>query len=662
MKQRHCLYLAVLLSLLSGRTFSTENSLEATLFEKECAENLAGARRLFVQLTAHQGVKNLDSILRPLNDLEVAIDRGYNRAQLYYHVHPEETVREAAGKCEQDFNELVTEITLSRPLYDAVSAVDSSEAGPAGRRYHENTLEDFQRSGVDRDEKTRLRIAEIREALVKLGQEFSKNISSDARKIELDSKAALSGLPEDFIDSHKPGKDGKIVVTTDYPDYFPFMKFAERDDLRLALYTQFRNRGYPANEAVLNKILELRYELARILGYAHYADYITEDKMIGDAASVQDFIDRISKIADKRAGLDYQTLLERLKKTEPNATRVGDWQKTWLQEQVRRETYQLDSREVRQYFDYAKVRDGIFQLMTTLFGIRITEWETDTWHDSVEAYEVHDNGKLLARFYLDMHPREGKYKHAAHFPIQVGLKDRQLPVSALICNFPGGKEGSSLMSHNQVETFLHEFGHLIHHFFASGHDWAAFSGVATEWDFVEAPSQMLEEWIWDAGTLRLFATNDKGESIPDALIEKMNASRYFSKGLWAKNQMFYAATSLNYYNRDPASFELQPMMVKMQGKYSPWDYVDDTHFFASFGHLDGYSAMYYTYMWSLVIANDLFSRFDKEGMHNRKVAMDYRNRVLAPGGSEDAADLVEDFLGRPYNFEAFKRELEKGLK
>ncbi|NKB37321.1 MAG: hypothetical protein GKR93_09150 [Gammaproteobacteria bacterium] len=373
-------------------------------------------------------------------------------------------------------------------------------------------------------------------------------------------------------------------------------------------------------------------------------------------------MEKISKIANKRSSVDYQTLLARLQKIDPAAKEVGDWQKSYLSELVRKEQYNFDSKAVRQYFAYNKVRDGIFQLMSTLFDISIHPWDTTTWHDSVEAYEVRDNGKLMARFYLDMHPREGKYKHAAHFSLQNGLTGRQLPVSSLVCNFPGGDDGSGLMTHDQVETFLHEFGHLIHHFFGGEQRWTSFSGVATEWDFVEAPSQMLEEWIWDADTLKLFATNEQGETIPDELITKMNTTRYFGRGLNVKNQMFYAATSLNYYNREPDSFDLTRKMIEMQDRYSPYKYVDDTHFFASFGHLDGYSAIYYTYMWSLVIANDLFSRFEKEGMHNRKVAKDYREKVLAPGGSADAAELVKDFLGRPYNFEAFEKELDKGTR
>ncbi len=630
-------------------------------FQQECAQSLAASRKLFDAITAHGGEKNtIQTILQPMNDLEVVIGNGYNLAQLYYNVHPLAEVRELAEKCEQDFNELVTKISLSRPLFDAVSSVNVETADASTRRYREHTLRDFKRSGVDKNRAVRDRIEKLQEELVKLGQQFSNNIRSDVRSLQLDSAAELAGLPEDYIKGHTADKNGKITVTTDYPDYFPFMKYAENDGLRKELYKKFRNRGYPDNEKVLKDILTKRYELAQILGYENYAEYITEDKMIKNASAVQLFIEKISTIANQRADADYQTLLTRLQKIDTGVTEVGDWQKVYVSELVRQEEYEFDSKELRQYFSYSKVRDGIFQLVNNLFGITIKPWETKTWDSSVEAYEVLEQGKIIGRFFLDMHPREGKYKHAAHFPLQSGLRDRQLPLSALVCNFPGGDGGSDLMSHEQVETFLHEFGHLIHHFFAGQQRWASFSGVATEWDFVEAPSQMLEEWIWDGPTLKLFATNTKGETIPDKLIKKMNDTRYFSRGLWVKNQMFYAATSLNYYNRAPDSFELTPLMIKMQKSYSSYNYVDDTHFFASFGHLDGYSAMYYTYMWSLVIANDLFSQFDRHGLHNKTVADKYRRTILAPGGSSDAADLVRDFLGRPYNFRAFEKELNKG--
>ncbi len=644
--------------LFANVSLAATHNTPADTFKKECEANLAETERLFTKIEASTKTRTIDNTLLPLNELEVLLDRGYNKVQLYYNVHPQPSIREVAEKCQQDFAELATRISLSRPLYDAIRSISVKNAAADTQRHVEHMLRDFRRSGVNKDAATRARIKQLREELVVLGQRFGRNIREDVRSVSL-PPASLQGLPQDYIDSHASGADGKVVITTDYPDYIPFMTYAEDDQARRQLYSVFRNRGYPDNEEVLEEILAKRYTLANILGYKNYAEYVTEDKMIKNAENVASFITKIAALAEARAQKDYQVLLERLQKIDPQASTVGDWQKAYITELVKQESYQYDSKAVRQYFDYAKVRDGIFQLVSRLFDVRIEPWKTEVWDENVEAYALSDEDGLIGYFYLDMHPREGKYKHAAHFPLQSGLADKQPPISTLVCNFPGGDAQSALMNHSQVETFLHEFGHLLHHIFSGRQQWYSFSGVSTEWDFVEAPSQMLEEWIWDSETLKLFAKNAQGETIPDALIEKMNQARYFGRGLWVKNQLFYAATSLNYYNRAPESFELLPMMIAMQEKYSPYDYVEGTHFYASFGHLYGYSAIYYTYMWSLVIANDMFSKFQKYGLMNPEVAGEYMAKVLAPGGSKDAARLVEDFLGRPYSFAAFEKELNQ---
>src|SRR6185503_10215751 len=219
-------------------------------------------------------------------------------------------------------------------------------------------------------------------------------------------------------------------------------------------------------------------------------------------------------------------------------------------------------------------------------------------------------------------------------------------------------EGPALLEHDDVETFLHEFGHLLHSLFGGHQKWVDLSGIATEWDFVEAPSQMLEEWSLDPGVLQTFARNYKtGEPIPAALVEKLRASKDFGNGIYVAQQTFYSALSLNIHNRDPKQVDLNKMLPEIQSKYSMFAYVPDTHQYASFGHLEGYSAMYYTYMWSLVIAKDLFSKFDSKNLLDPKIATEYRRKVLEPGGSEDAADLVKDFLGRPYSFTSFQNWL-----
>jgi thimet oligopeptidase len=261
-----------------------------------------------------------------------------------------------------------------------------------------------------------------------------------------------------------------------------------------------------------------------------------------------------------------------------------------------------------------------------------------------------------------MHPRDGKFGHAAQFTMRRGVKGYQTPEAVLVCNFPGGEgDGPALMEHDDVETFLHEFGHLLHALFAGHQPWIDQSGVATEWDFVEAPSQMLEEWSLDPKTLQVFARHHKtGEPIPDALIQKLRVARDFGNGTYVTQQNFYTAISFNIYNQDPATLDLDAIVPALQDRYGSFAHVPDTHMYASFGHLEGYSAMYYTYMWSLVIAKDLFSKFDRDNLRDPGVATEYRRRVLEPGGTQDAADLVKDFLGREYGFDAFRAWINRG--
>lgn len=632
---------------------------QAHNFMAICRADFQLAQQQFNALEAHPAPYGDRKLLEDINQLDIVIDRAASKASLYSNVHPNAEVRRAANDCQQKFVVLMSDIGLSRPLYQHLMEVDKSVLTALDKRYVDTMLEDFRRSGVNKDADTRARIRELNEEINLIGQDFSRNIREDVRSVEMDSSEPLAGLPQDYIDAHPPNAEGKIIITTNYPDYLPVMQYAHSDDLRHKLYNVFRNRGYPDNHPVLQELLEKRYELAQLLGYENFSEYVTEDKMIETPEHAQVFIDRISTIAAPRAGAEYDILLERLQQISPGATAVGDWQKDYLENLVKRERFQVDSQAIRQYFSYENVRQGIFDLAETMFGIQIEPWQTETWHESVESWQITENGEVIGRFHLDMHPREGKYKHAAAFGVQEGVKDIQLPIAALVCNFPGGDGSAGYMEHSQVETFLHEFGHLLHGIFAGQQPWLALSGIRTEWDFVEAPSQMLEEWVWDAETLKTFARNQQGETIPDSLVEKMNAGRDFGRGLQAQHQMFYAAVSLSYYNRPPSSFSLDDMMQNLQAAYSPFGYVEGTHFYTSFGHLYGYSSIYYTYMWSLVIASDMFSEFEEYGLRNPEVAQRYRAAVLAPGGSKDAAELVKDFLGRPYNFKAFAEDLNK---
>jgi thimet oligopeptidase len=629
-----------------------------------CREDMQRAREDIASMYGMTTPRSAPAVLEAYDDAMGALGDAAARASVCRNAHPDEKMRDAADQCEQEVDALATELSLDRGIYETLAAIDIERLDGATRYYVTKTLRDLRRSGVDKDDAVRTRIKQLREELLKIGQEFGKNIKDDVRCLQVDP-ADLDGLPEDYKASHAPGPDGKITITTDNTDYIPFVTYATNGKARESLWRLYRLRGHPKNLEVLTRMLQKRHELATILGYPSWATYATEDKMIGSAQAAADFIARIAAASEARAERDYAQLLTRKRKDDPEATAVAAWDSAFYQERVMAENYGFDSQAMRAYFEYARVKQGVLDITGRMFGIRYERVEAaPVWHPEVEAYDVieRDGGKLLGRIYLDMHPRDGKYKHYAQFTLATGVQRRQLPEGVLMCNFPRPTAAEpGLMEHGSVRTFFHEFGHLLHHVLGGHTRWIGQSGVSTEWDFVEAPSQMLEEWIWDLETLQTFARHYKtGAGLPAELLQRAKAADEYGKGLWVRQQMFYAATSLEFHARNPDGLDTTRVMAELQNRYTPFKYVEDTYFHESFGHLDGYSAIYYTYMWSLVIAKDLFSVFRKEGLLEPAVATRYRRAVLEPGGSKPAAELVRDFLGRDYGYGAYEEWLNAG--
>lgn len=633
----------------------TPTSEEAQAFRQRCEAWIAEAESKLAALEAFSGDATVESVVDPYDALLHLLYNSQVESQLFGRVHPDSQVRDVALECRQKIIAIDTDRSLSRPVFEALSAVDRGQVDSTTARFLEKELRDFRLSGVDRDAATRARVKQLRDEIVELGSTFDRNIAEDVRSIKVDSVEELAGMPQDWIDAHPPGEDGKIEINTTYPDYLPFRRYAASDPLRQALYFEYVNRGYPVNEPVLEQLLQKRFELAQILGFSSWAELATVDKMTGSAVEARNFVEGGRQAAQTRAAQDQSELLARLQAIDPQARQVQPWQSAYLGHLVRQEKYDFDVQELRPYFEYRRVRQGIFDLVSDLFGLTIQPIEAQTWHADVTSYELREGERLVGRFHLDMHPREGKYQHGAMFQYRAGQRDGELPESVLVCNFPGGGGEKGYLDQEQVETFLHEFGHLIHYLVSHHQRWIGL--MTPEWDFIEAPSMMLEEWIYDPETLRRFAVDDAGEPIPVELVEKMKAARAFGEGLFVYAQMYLADLSLSLHDRDPASFEIQDLVQQVEQQYPLLPRVDGTHQYANFGHLNGYSAYYYTYMWSSVIGTDLFSRFEAEGLRNRETARDYLEKILAPGGSRPAAALVEDFLGRPYSFEAFQRRL-----
>jgi thimet oligopeptidase len=333
---------------------------------------------------------------------------------------------------------------------------------------------------------------------------------------------------------------------------------------------------------------------------------------------------------------------------------------------VKKESYDFDTQALRPYFPYDRVKQGVLDVTSKMFGVTYRRIPgAAVWDPSVECWEMDEDGKLVGRFYLDMHPRKNKFNHAAQFDIRTGVEGRQIAEAALVCNLPGGKAGDpGLCDFDDVNTFFHEFGHLLHNLFAGHQRWCGIGGIRTEADFIEAPSQMLEEWMRDPKVLQVFAKHyETGAPVPADLISKMRRADEFGdidpKGISVRRQMVLADLSLSIYDRPPSEVNTDSLNARLTRKYTPYPYVPDTHFQASFGHLYGYGAAYYTYMWSLVIAKDMFTQFDPNDLLDPKVAKRYRDAVLAPGGSRPAAVLVRNFLHREPGFDAYERWLNK---
>jgi thimet oligopeptidase len=585
------------------------------------------------------------------NDSDIALHNARAIAGLLSEVHPEADVRTLAEQRMQDVDRLSTERSLDRALFDALDATDGTDLTAEAHRFREHVLRDFRRAGVDQDDDTRARLREISDRLTVLDQDFSRILRDDVRSIRV-TPDRLAGLPDDYIAAHEPDADGLVTITTDYPDLLPFRTFARDAAARRELVVAFLSRGWPANDAVLHEMVALRAEKARILGFASWPDFDADIKMIGSGAAIAEFIERISDAAAPAAERDRDLLVARQRQDDPGADRFDAAESSYYSELVRRERFDVDAQQVRRYFDFPNVRRGLLDITGRLFDLEYRAVDVATWHPDVAAYDVLSDGIVLGRIYLDLHPREGKFKHAAQFDLVTGVTGRQLPEGVLVCNLPTG-----LMEHQHVVTLFHEFGHLVHHILGGRQSYDRFSGVATEWDFVEAPSQMLEEWAWDANVLSTFAVDATGAAIPAELVARMRAAKDFGKGIFVRTQTFYAA--LAYVLHRDAPEDHDQLVRELQARYDPLDHLAGTHFQVGFGHLSGYTSAYYTYLWSLVIAKDLFSAFDAGDMFDPVVAGRYRDRILACGGTKDAADLVADFLGRPFAFESFAAWLDR---
>ncbi len=627
--------------------------------------HIAEENRFVAALLAVKGTRTPGNTLELYDQAQFHLTVAGNEVGALFEVHPQSAIRDKAQKLVQLISAQAVALGLNHDVYNALTAIDLTHADAATKHYVERILLEYRLGGVDKDAATRDTVRKLFDQNTELSLKFSRNIQDDVRKIAITDKRELDGLPDDYVASHKPAANGTVTVTTDSPDMNPVMSYARSPKLRREMFLAYNQRGYPANKQVLMDLLAVRQKLATTLGFPTWADLATADMMIGSASKMKSFLDEVDKASQARAEKEFGLLRSFVAGKEPKALPLTLSDANYWAEQYRRSAYAFSSQSVRPYFPYQQVETGILKTASRLFHLEFREAkDAPVWDPSVHAYDVYDvlNGGVKAgRIYLDMHPRAGKDKWFSESPLIPGIRGRQLPEAALVCNFSGGTAGDpGLMQFDDVVMFFHEFGHMMHEVLGGRQRWAGQSGVTTEGDFIEAPSQMLEEMFHDPTILQSFAKHyQSGDTIPADLIARMNRASYYGRARWVQQQLFYSIYALQVHNRRPEEVDLDALLKTDFARFNPFQFVDGDRFYASFTHLTGYSSNYYTYVLDKVIAVDFFAQFDKKNPLDGPAALRYRKTILEPGSSKPAASLVNDFLGRPQSMDALKKWMDQ---
>ena len=625
---------------------------------------LAAHESALAALLAVAGARTPENSLRHFDAAIEQLSLAGAQAGILNSVAADKAVRDQAQMEAQRVAMAGSALSLNRAVYDALVAISLDGASAATKHYVGRTLLGYRLSGVDKDEATRDRLHALHDKATQLSLAFSRNIQEGGKTVEA-APEELEGLPADYIARHpaQKGKSGaeRVTLTTDPPDMMPVMTFAASAELRKKMFLAYNTRAYPANRQLLLDLLATRQEIASVLGFRSWADLATADQMMESAANVRTFLAKLDEASREGARDEHAQVLAFARDRQPELSEIDITSRGYWYEQFRRTKYDFDSQSVRPYFPYARVEAGVLETAAKLFKVEFRPSTAPAGHEAVSVYEVFEGGRLVGRFYLDMHPREGKNKWFSATPVVAGVRGRVLPEAGLICNFPAPEETDpGLLQYSDVVTFFHEFGHLMHALLGGHTEWVGLSGFATEGDFIEVPSQMLEEFFRDEKLLQVFAKHyETGETLPSALIRSMKLAGAFGRADWVRTQLYYTTLSLNLHDQDPAGIDPDVMTRELYGRFQPWIWLDGNKMYASFGHLTGYSSNYYTYMFDKVIALDFFGQFDPKDLLSGDAGERYRRMVLEQGGSKPAKELVRDFLGRGEEFAAFSKWLNE---
>jgi Zn-dependent oligopeptidase len=649
--------------MLHDFTNTTADSVQAAV-----TDALAEADALIERTVASVDAPSFEATMRPLDQAGAAAMGGYSRGAFMAYVHTDSDVRDAGQAAEEAVQKWMVQLPFREDLYRAVRAfADTPEAAALEgepKRLLEFWLRDFRRAGHELAPEDKAELESLRRRLVELEVAFARNINDDQGGIEV-TREDLAGLPDDYVERLSPGTEpGTYKVSIKRPERIPFLAQARNRELREELFRKDWTAAVATNRPILEEALKLRHRIAQLFGLPTWAHYALQVKMAGSPERVEEFYAEIVPPLRAAAEREVATLQERAERDGIiGPLQAWDW--TYYDDQQAREEHGVDQNLVSAYLPLEPMIDGMFALTSEVFGVEYRRVpDARAWHPDVTLYEIHDraSGELIAHFYADLFPREGKFYHAAAFPLELGHRRADgsyaTPVSAIVANLtPPGPDRPSLLRHGphgELETLFHEFGHILHESLTRAES-ARFSGAETERDFVEAPSQIMEHWVWQPSILARFARHhETGEPIPQDLIDRIVGSRYLNVGLRGAWQVSYGAEDMTMHaSREPVDIDTA---MRDAFTVTSLPFPEGTCSVASFGHLmGGYDAGYYGYLWAEVIGDDLWGRFMDEGITSPGVGMAYRRAILEPNGSRSGDAMVADFLGRPAAVENYLR-------
>ena len=591
--------------------------------------------------------ENID--LSNFNELESTIYDLSGRTAFMGDVHPDEKIRDFGNEADSKIQNFALEIFKDQDLYEKFKEIETNNLDEESKTFFKDLEIDFKDAGHGLSDEKKNRLTEIEKKLIDLSISFAENIAKDKTEV-LFLESELKGLSQNELKNLRKNNDS-FVITMAYPDINAVMENCSVRTTREIVWKAFNNRAVKENSPILEEAVQLRNEKALLFGFNTWAEYRLQNRMAKSPKNVALMYESLIPKLQKAAEVEKSELaIDNIEISD-----ITPWDIRYFISKERSKVSSIENSELKKFFYIHDVKTEMFKVCEEVFDLQIKSESNETaWHEDVELWSLWEkNGQQLAYFYLDLYPREGKFTHAAVFDISSGGSSRQeLPICSMVANFPNPNSGDGLMTFDEVETLFHEFGHVLHNGIGKS-KYTRFVGANCEWDFVEAPSQIMEHWVWKVECMKRISTHiESGESLAEEICEKLNKSKNIGVSLLTLRQVSFGLADQHLHGENFKDSLLE--VEHAAQKVTTITYPKDINHLAAFGHLlGGYDAAYYGYLWAEIIGDDLFSRFENEGVLSNSVGVDYKNKILKPGGTVPAENMVQDFLGRKWNDEAF---------